>query len=119
MIRPGEHNWLVHRDLASDVSTLEVINDRGVFTLDEIGLEVESRTNEWYTVRDDDFLSPRGETQATRGLARGDWRILTRTRTKLTCDETKFHISADLDAYESGERVFCRTWDVSIPRDFI
>jgi len=119
MIEPGRHTWLVHRDLASDVSTLEVINDRGVFVLDEIGLEIESRTNEYYTVRADDFLSPVGETRTVRGLTRGDWRIRTETRTRLTCSATEFHISADLDAYEGGERAFCRTWDVSIPRDFI
>ena len=73
--------WLVHRDLASDVSTLEVINDRGIFALDEIGLEIESRTNEWYTVRADDFLSPVERPGPCAGLTRGDWRIRTETRT--------------------------------------
>jgi len=119
MIGPGEHNWVVHRDLASDVSTLEVINDRGVYMLDEIGLEVESRSDESYVSIGDDFLSPCGETKLVRGLARGDWRVRTETRTKLTCDASQFHITADLDAFQNGDRVFCRTWSVSIPRDFI
>lgn len=119
VIEGGQHNWIVQRDLASDVSRLEVINDGGVFALDEIGLEIESRTFETYSSQGDDFLSPRGETRLVRGLSRGDWAIRTETRTVLTCTEAEFHISADLDAYENDERVFCKTWNVSVPRDFI
>jgi putative CocE/NonD family hydrolase len=119
VIESGRHTWLVHRDLATDVSTLEVVNDSGVTAIDEIGLEIENRTFEWYSSRGDDFLSPRGETRLIRGLARGEWRIRTETRTVLTCSETEFHISADLDAYEGGERVFCNTWNVSLPRDYL
>jgi hypothetical protein len=118
-VEPGHHNWLVHRDLAEDRSTLEVINDNGIFHLEEIDLEVESRTTERYSSRGDDFLSPRGETRAVRGLRRGDWAVRTETRTVLTSSPEAFHVSADLDAYESGERVFCRTWNVSLPRDFV
>ena len=119
VVETGHHNWLVHRDLAQDLSTLEVINDNGILCLDEIGLEVENRAFEWYSSRGDDFLSPRGETRFVRGLKRDDWAIRTETRTFLTSTSGEFHISADLDAHENGERVFCRTWNVSLPRDFV
>jgi hypothetical protein len=115
----AHHNWLVHRDLASDRSTLEVINDNGIIRLEEIGLEIESRTSEWYSSEGDDFLSARGETRAVRGLRRGDWWVRTETQTVLTCTASEFRITADLDAFENGVRLFCRSWDVSIPRDFV
>ena len=118
-IEPGHHNWLVHRDLAKDESVLEVINDNGVIYLEEIDLEIENRTMEWYSSRDDDFLSLKGETRLTRGLKRGGWSVRTVAHTKLTSTATEFRIQADLDAFESEARIFCRSWDVSISRDFI
>ena len=118
LIEAGHHNWLIHRDLASDQSTLEVINDNGIVHLEDIDLEVENRAFEWYTSRGDDFLSAKGETRLIRGLRRGDWSIRTVARTQLTATETSFRIAAELDAFEDGLRVFARNWDVSIPRDF-
>ena len=119
MVAEGHHNWLVHRDLAEDSSTLEVINDNGIVYLEDIDLEVENRTFERYSSVGDDFLSARGETRSTRGLRRGDWSIRTETHTVLTCSATEFRIMAELDAFEAGVRVFCRNWDISIPRDFV
>ena len=118
-LEPGHHNWLVHRDLASDTSTLEVINDNGIVHLEDIGLTVENRALEWYTSVGDDFLSARGETKHIRALERGNWRIRTETRTVLTASRDAFRITAELDAHEGDVRVFCRSWDVSIPRDCV
>ncbi|MGI9328744.1 MAG: CocE/NonD family hydrolase C-terminal non-catalytic domain-containing protein, partial [Pseudomonadales bacterium] len=118
-LEPGHHNWIIHRDLATDESTLEVINDNGIVKLEEIDLEVENRALEWYTLRGDDFLSLKGETHLTRGLRRGDWSVRTVAHTVLTSSATSFRIRADLDAFEGDTRVFSRNWDVSIPRDFV
>ncbi len=119
MIEPEHHNWRVIRDLAKDESTLEVINDKGIYRLEAIDLEVENKTVETYTYRADDFSSVRGETLCTRGFKRKDWCIKTVTRTVLTSSSTHFHLLADLDAYEGDKRVYCRSWDTTIPRDFI
>ena len=119
MIEPGHHNWLVHRDLAADESTLEVINDYGVFHIDAIDLTISNRVLERYSSRGDDFTSLRGDVQSTRSLQRGDWRVCTQTRTVLTSTETEFHIQADLDAFTGDKRVFCKSWDFRIPRDFV
>jgi len=119
VIEPGHHNWLVHRDLARDLSTLEVVNDNGVQHLEDIDLEVENRSFEWYSSRADDFLSVRGETRLVRGLKREGWHVRTETRTVLTSTRDSFRISADLDAHQDGERVFCHSWNVTVPRDFI
>ena len=73
---------------------------------------------ETYTYRADDFSSVRGETLCTRGFKRKDWCIKTVTRTVLTSSSAHFHLLADLDAYEGDKRVYCRSWDTRIPRDF-
>jgi putative CocE/NonD family hydrolase len=113
------HNWRVIRDLASDVSTLEVINDSGKVFLADIDLEMQRSAREWYRYRDDDFNSVEGETLWERGFRRDDWRVSTLTRTRLTSTPETFLVHAELDAYEGDRRVFAQNWDVEIARDLV
>ncbi|MFP3883689.1 MAG: CocE/NonD family hydrolase [Actinomycetota bacterium] len=117
VIESEHHNWLVHRDLASDESVLEVFDDRGVYRLDDIDLTVGAAGRERYSSVGGDFGSIRGEARWERTLARGGWQIRTITRTILTSTPDEFHLDADLDAYEGDERIFCRTWHRIIARD--
>ncbi len=119
VIDGGHHNWIVHTDLARDVSTLEVINDAGRYVIRDIDLEVGAKALEWYSSRADDVATARGETFWERSLARGDWRIRTETRTVLTSTPTHFHITATLDAWEGDKRVYSRNWDEAIERDLV
>jgi predicted acyl esterase len=119
LIEPEHHNWLVHRDLALDESTLEVIDDRGTWRYDDIDLTVCLKGREAYSMRADDFDSVRGETCWERGLSRGAWHVRTVTRTVLTSSRDCFEIAADLDAYEGERRAFCRNWHSIIPRDLV
>lgn len=112
-------NWFVKRDLANDVSTLEVINDPGWTRLTEVDLEIKRSTREWYTYYGDEFDSLRGETLCEWGLRRGDWHVETVTRTVMTCDTEHFYIHAQLDAWEGETRVFSRNWNETIPRDLV
>ncbi|QJQ96482.1 MULTISPECIES: CocE/NonD family hydrolase [Halomonadaceae] len=116
---PGSHNWLLHRDLAQKQSVLEVINDQGGFRLDETDTEIRRNTHEWYTFKDDDFTSVRGETYTSRGFKRDDWDVEVYTRTVLTCTTTDFQVHAQLDAYEEGYRIYSQNWEYTIPRDHI
>ena len=113
------HNWRVIRDLAEDTSTLEVINDKGTFRIEEIGTEIESKTFEWYSSYADDFNSLKGETQTIRGFRRGDWSARAVTRTVLTSTPTDFQVRAELDAYEGDKRVYSQNWDRTIPRHHV
>jgi hypothetical protein len=113
------HNWRVVRDLAADVSTLEVVDDHGTYRLDDIDTTVHRRAEEWYTYQGDDFTSPAGETRWVRGLARGDWSVRTLTTTRLRCDPGSFRLTAELDAWEGDRRVFSRNWDRTIPRRLV
>ncbi|MFP4439472.1 MAG: CocE/NonD family hydrolase [Chloroflexaceae bacterium] len=119
MIEPRRYKWLVTRDLAQDISTLEVVKDEGVSRFEEINLEVWRNTVEWYTYCNDHFDSVRGETRNIRGFRRDDWSVEIVTRTVLTSTSTHFHIHAELDAWEGDRRVYSRNWDRAIPRDFL
>ncbi len=119
IVESAHHNWRVIRDLAMDESTLEVINDNGIYRLDNINLEIQNKTIEKYSYRAYDFESMRGETQSIRGFRRDDWSVKTITKTILTATTTHFYIFADLDAYEGDKRVYCQSWERKIPRNFV
>jgi hypothetical protein len=119
LVRPREEEWRVIRDLRRDVSTLEVVLDTGTTRYEDIDLEISSRTVETYGYRADDYDSLSGETRWERKFSRGDWLVRTMTRTRLTSDETCFHLRADLDAYEGTSRVYSRSWYNVIPRRLV
>ncbi|MGP3977049.1 CocE/NonD family hydrolase [Streptomyces sp. 8N114] len=116
-LRSPEERWDVKRDLIGYHQELEIVKDRGMERLDHIGLEVGRRAYERYTAIADDFTSVAGESVWTMTFRRDGWETQTATRTVLTCTESAFHIHATLDAYESGNRVFSRTWNEAVPRD--
>ncbi len=118
-LEPMHQDWLVKRHLDSDVSTLEVIEDKGTRRIDDIDLEITTKAVESYSYRADDVTSARGETNWKRRLRRGDWCVETRTRTVLTCTSTHFQIEAELDAFEGERRVFSRNWHRRVPRKFV
>ncbi len=119
ILETEHHNWLVHRDLAADRSTLEVIDDRGTHFHPDTGLTVTTRARELYSSVADDFQSAKGETEWERELSRDGWHIRTVCRTELTCTVSHFVLHAELDAYEGGHRVFSRNWSRRIPRDLV
>lgn len=119
IIKPGNHNWYVHRDLANSISELEVINDNGVIGIDETNTEIENATYEWYRSHGNAYDSVLGETRTVRGFRRGGWHARVTTRTVLTSDEKNFYLQAELDAYESDKRIFSKNWDKVIARDYL
>ena len=113
------HTWRVIRDLATDQSTLEVVNDDGTISFPDLNLEVQRKALEWYRYTGVDFNSVRGETLWERGMRRGEWSVRTLTRTILTSTSTHFRIHAQLDAFEGERRVFAKTWNEHIERDLV
>lgn len=119
IIRPEYHNWRVLRDLAKDISTLEVVNDSGSQYIKEIDLTIGRKSKECYTYQGDDFNSVKGETYWERTFSREDWSVRTVTRTVLSSTEDTFCLQAELDAYEGDKRVYSENWDYEIPRDLV
>ena len=119
MIEPPRQAWRVVRDLETDRSTLEVVNDSGLFELEDVDLAMQRDGQESYSSVENEFDSARGETRWTRILKRDGWSIRTVTRTVLTSDAEHFYVRAELDAYENDRRVYSRNWDERIPRDLM
>ena len=109
--------WRVTRDLVDYVSELEVIKDSGGYLLDDIGLTIDERVEERYSVRANQFASPRGEVQSRIRFSRDDWVASALTRTVMTCDVDNFYVHAELDAYHGTERVLSLNWSHTVPRE--
>ncbi|MFE6132716.1 CocE/NonD family hydrolase [Streptomyces sp. NPDC056437] len=118
-LTPPEQRWEVKRDLVDYRAELEIVKDRGMVRIEDIGLDVGCRAHERYAAVADDFTSVSGETTWTMRFCRDDWDVRVVTRTRLTSDETDFHVDATLDGYEGDTRVFSRTWNESVPRDLL
>jgi hypothetical protein len=118
-IQSGEQAWRVIRNLDSDTATLEVIQDSGIYRLEDVDITMRRRAEERYSYCADDFSSARGETLWTRTVERGEWKIKTVTRTVLRSNESHFLLDAELDAYEGEIRVFSKNWNLQIERDFV
>ncbi|MFF7203509.1 MULTISPECIES: CocE/NonD family hydrolase [unclassified Streptomyces] len=118
-LTPPEQRWEVKRDLVDYRAELEIVKDRGMVRIEDIGLDVGCRAHERYAAVADDFISVSGETTWTMRFRRDDWDVRVVTRTRLTSDATDFHVDATLDGYEGDTRVFSRTWNESVPRDLL
>ncbi len=123
-LRAPEHAWNVTRDLANHESTLHVLEDRGMWRIEDTETVLSSRTVEHYTVTAADPTSARGVTETTRRLERGSWGVEVHTRTVLTCTAEVFDVHAQLDAYEldahrGDPRVHANTWTFTVPRDHV
>ena len=119
VIEAGRHAWTVTQDQATQETTVEMVDDSGRLRLDDIDLELRHAAVEHFSVRPQEPLSARGETAWTLQLARGDWRVETRTRTVMTATADSFDLRATLEAFEDQEQVFSKSWEVSVPRDLV
>ncbi|MEU7650273.1 CocE/NonD family hydrolase [Streptomyces huasconensis] len=114
-----DQRWEVRRDLIGYNSALEIVKDRGTVRYEDIGLDVGCRAFERYTSTGEDFTSVTGESAWTMRFARDDWDVSVHTRTVLRCDGDDFLVEAALDGYEGERRVFSRTWNETVPRDWL
>ncbi len=118
-LRPPRHVRTIERDVASGEQVVRVVNDFGEHRIDEHGLATGEIARETYTINRNDPLSARMETHWTETLERDGWRVRTETRSVMWADAENFHIRAELEAYENGERVHHKTWETSVPRDCV
>ena len=113
---PSSNNRVIH-DL--NARRIEVRAERGdgLFEIEEHGIAFGRNTVERIAIREDEPRSAETEMRITCTMARGDWRVAVDARTRVAASAGAFELRADLDVHENGDRVHCRTWNLSIPRD--
>ena len=71
------------------------------------------------TLKSFNYDTLRGEIKSTRGFYRDDWSAKAETKTVLTSTKTHFVIRATLDAYLGDVRIFSKSWDEKIKRNYL
>jgi hypothetical protein len=116
-LRSASNARQVTRDIGSDQSTLEIIDDFGLVRDTTHGLEIGSIAREWWTVHPNDPLSAEGRTHWTEERNRGDWRTRTETFATMHSDADNFYIHAKLEAYENETLFYEKEISDTIRRD--
>ncbi|HTO83903.1 MAG TPA: CocE/NonD family hydrolase [Methylomirabilota bacterium] len=110
-------NRTITRDFLTRTTTVQMPRDGGTTHLTDIDLVMHEKGDVFYAITDGEPASACAWTAFDMGRQRGEWRIRTETRTRLTCTATEFRLQAALEAWDGDERVFTRDWDLSFPRD--
>jgi hypothetical protein len=96
-----------------------MVKDGGGVRFDDIDWRLDCGGIERYRIRPEDPLSAEADCVYHHELSRGEWVARTVTRTTLKNDATHFHLTATVDAYLNGARIFSDEDAFSIPRDFM
>ena len=115
-LRPANNERRRETDLKTGITRLEIIDDFGCVLDADHGLIIEGVAREWWDIHPDDPLSARGKSHWTERRARGDWDTRTETYATMWADQTHFHISARLEAYENDRLIFEKDIADSVPR---
>ncbi len=119
VLRASSNSRIVDRDQATGRVTTTIIDDFGATRDVANGLEVSGEAVERWTIHADDPLSAVGNTEWKQSLSRGSWKTSTITKISMRSDRENFYVDAHLAAFEGTETVFERTWEETIPRNFM
>jgi putative CocE/NonD family hydrolase len=117
--REGDWHRTVTRNVATGAYELVMVKDYGAVRYDDIDWRLDCAGLERYRVKPHDPLSGEADCTYHHELSRGDFVARSETRTTLRNDATHFHLTATVDAYENGQRIFSDEETLSIPRDFM
>ncbi|EHH14063.1 hydrolase CocE/NonD family protein [Mesorhizobium amorphae CCNWGS0123] len=118
-LKPGSIERYIRTDLVSNQVSLTVKTDGGLVRLDPIGTVVGHEKHMIYSIAGNDPSTVRTEVYERFDRGRGAWQTAVQARTVLTATKSHYHLHVDFDAFENGERIFCKSWSEKIPRDLV
>lgn len=116
---PSETRRNVVRDLATNHTRYEVLEDTGLFEHPGTGLSTRQLKEETWSISPDDPLSMTGISTWTCDMKRARWSVRTVSTAKIACTATDWLISASVIAYDGEKQIFEKTFEKAIPRDLM
>ena len=98
---------------------LEVKHDSGCTVDLEHGLETDSGVVERWTSIGNDPLSAQIDIKWYQILKRDNWHVHTESKFNVTCDGDFFYLKGAVIAWEDSKKVFSRTFNENISREFV
>lgn len=119
ILRPPSNVRTVEHDLVSGQTVMHIYDDFGEHKDLTHGLTMGHRASECYRIHPDDTSTCQADIQWTQTIAREGWSIRTETKTLLRSDVNNFYITASIEAFEGGDKVYERHWDRQVKRDLV
>jgi len=123
-ITEGKSTHDVHHDPETGESVHAIASDftengePGLTRIEATGMEYGDAIRVSLSIRDGDPLSARVEMRHHARFRRpGGFSIGTRVASRMTADETSFHLETDVEGFEGDERVFEKRFRSEVPRD--
>lgn len=118
-LRPPSNVRTVEHDLVSGQTFIRIYDDFGEHKDLTHGLTMGHRASECYRIHADDTSTCQADIQWTQTIAREGWSIRTETKTLLRSDVNNFYVTASIEAFEGGDKVYERHWDRRVKRDLV
>jgi hypothetical protein len=109
----------VTRDLLTGGITVDFPRWTSHTELTDIGQTVQGQALSRYSIIEGDPLSSKIETDYRVTLQRPDTAVTHHSTGTMTCDAEHFRIQVNLDVFENEKKIFTRSWDQKIKRDFM
>ncbi|WP_090240183.1 CocE/NonD family hydrolase [Lentibacillus halodurans] len=119
ILREEERTRNLIHDQVNDIWILEDYSDEGERRLLDNGLEYGSINKNTYTIKGNDPLSAYVTSEWDLKVGRGKWQTRLKAYSKMSSDETTFHLTNTMIAFENNKEVFNKTWKKEIPRDHV
>lgn len=103
-------------DVATGITTMTIAGNTPPTEDLTHGLTTASEVEEVWTINEKDPSSAQVEIRWERSTGRGDWQTRTVVVSRMSGDDTHFHVSQRLEAYEGDKQVFNRDYQDSIKR---
>ena len=116
---PGETRRSVERDLSLGVTHYKIYEDGGLSEHQGNGLATQDIREERWSITDGDPLSMTGACRWTCNEQREGWAVRTVITANLACTATEWQTSGSVTAFEGETKIFRKTYDKRIPRDFL
>jgi hypothetical protein len=118
--RAPDYRWTIEKDMISGNVTIRQWFDEGRTVYNEHdGWTVESGHDEYFTIHPDDPNSASVDLTWTESFERGDWRVSSRTHTRMTSTPSHFIVVAELEAREGDEVIHSQTWKRKFERNHV
>lgn len=118
-IVPGRAERRVEHDLMTGTTRYHVLADTGDSRHPGNGLSGQEIRKECWAITAGDPLSMQGEAEWICTMGREGWDVTTKAALSIRCTKDEWLVASRVEAMEGDKRVFERTRDYRIPRDFM
>lgn len=121
ILRKEHRTREVVHDYIRGTWTINDFSDEGKRTIVHNGCELGSWNKNVWFIKEKDPLSAYNQCdwELTVGRTDDDFQIRLETSSNMRSDETNFYLSNRLQAFDNDKRVFDKTWEHTIARDFV